>query len=79
MSRYRFEPRRLKAARDVAGLTQEGLARKLQEITVRTITRWESGEGEGPKGAQLVALADALEISPESLYVEGGDEEWVAA
>lgn len=62
----RFDTKVLKAARNTAGLSQEGVARELN-VALRTYIRWEQGMTQ-PKGAHLLALAEALKIGPEQLY-----------
>lgn len=57
----------MKEFRADAELTQEQLARVLGS-TLRTVTRWESGEAQPTAGA-LIALADALSRKPVDFYV----------
>jgi transcriptional regulator with XRE-family HTH domain len=58
---------RLRDRREVAGLTQTQLARKLPgTVEGGQVSRWERGES-FPTYANLVALARALECSEESL------------
>lgn len=56
----------IRTAREAAGLSQEGLARKL-DIALRTVTGWELSE-RLPRGRNLVALADALDHEPAWFY-----------
>lgn len=49
----------IKIARTSAGLTQRELARKVNDVTELTVSRWERGESR-PSERHLVALADAL-------------------
>jgi transcriptional regulator with XRE-family HTH domain len=72
---YQFSPERLRAARKAAGYTQERLARQLDSITLRTVQRWEIEPGGGPKGGDLLALADILGIAPEALYEAENDDD----
>lgn len=63
-----FDGSALRAARLAAGLTQEGLARKMG-VTLRTVTRWEESIGQ-PNGSKLIALAGLLGIDPDEFYVD---------
>lgn len=62
----RFDTEVLKDARSTAGLSQEGVARE-SGVALRTYIRWEQGMTQ-PKGAHLLALANALSLNPEQLY-----------
>ena len=57
---------RLRAARTVAGLTQEEVARRA-DLTLRQYVGLERGEGE-PRGRNLVQIATTLGITAESLF-----------
>jgi transcriptional regulator with XRE-family HTH domain len=56
----------IRTAREAAGLTQEGLARRAG-ITLRTVTGWELAE-RLPRGTNLVKLAAALDQEPSWFY-----------
>lgn len=57
---------RIKAARKSAGLTQKALAEKIGAAT-GTIQQYELGKRQ-PRIEQLQVIADALNVSPYSLY-----------
>lgn len=63
--------RRIKSARDAAGLTQLDLALKAN-VSPSTITRWEAGKL--PPVRELVRLSGVLGVEPGYL-VEGSDDE----
>lgn len=63
-----FDAELLKAIRAEQGITHEELARRAN-VTLRTVQRWQDGESE-PRGAQLLNLANALGVDPDSLYAE---------
>lgn len=48
---------KLKAARDKAGLTQQGLSERL-EISKRTIEKWENGSRVPPEYVQRLVLKE---------------------
>lgn len=50
----------------LAGRTSEDFAREI-DVTLRTVQRWRSGEGE-PQGAQLAKVAAALGRPVEWFY-----------
>ena len=65
---------RIKAAREAANLTQEQLGEKIG-VTGVTIMRYEKNQRE-PRLKQLVAIVDALEVSPGYLMgcmIDNGD------
>ncbi len=53
-------------ARMRAGLTQRRLADELG-VTIRTVQNWEWGKE--PSAGNFLRLADALDLSPQELYV----------
>jgi transcriptional regulator with XRE-family HTH domain len=57
---------RLRSAREETGLTQEGLARRV-DVPLRTYVRYEHGDSI-PKGDALVRLARALGTTAEDLF-----------
>ena len=63
----KFDTTAMLLARRRAGLTQAGVARKL-DLTVRAVQRWENGTGV-PSGKNLLRLAELLEIPTNELYV----------
>jgi transcriptional regulator with XRE-family HTH domain len=67
----------IRAAREAAGLTQEGLARQL-DIALRTVSSWEAAE-RLPRGRNLQALARALARDPSWFYAEHEPRRPVAA
>jgi transcriptional regulator with XRE-family HTH domain len=58
--------RRIAAARELADLTQQGLAQKAG-LTQATIGRIEKGRKPGVRVETLVAIAQALRVSADSL------------
>jgi transcriptional regulator with XRE-family HTH domain len=68
-----LSPQQLRSARQSAGLTQEELARAV-DVTLRTITRAEAGEGE-LRAITLARLARVLRQPMESFFVCGLDGE----
>ena len=79
-------PETLKVLRDKRGFSQEGLAKRAEQIkgasvSKRTIARIESGEirPEKVRAHTLESLAKALEVKPEALckpVTEISDDEW---
>jgi transcriptional regulator with XRE-family HTH domain len=68
----------LRAARVVAGHTQESLARAL-DVSTSTVQGWESkSDPRLPHGRNLQALADALEQEPGWFYAVHADAEAAA-
>jgi transcriptional regulator with XRE-family HTH domain len=67
MSAEQF-PARLRELRTEAGLTQDQLAEKAG-VKRGAIARWESGTRE-PSWSNVIALADALEVSTEAFRQE---------
>lgn len=63
-------PRRLKVARQMAGLTQQGVAEKLR-ITPQSVSGWERGETR-PDQDKLSVLARLYDKSVDWL-LQGGD------
>lgn len=58
----------IRARREAAGLTQRALARRLVGVeTTMTVSRWERGR-HSPSGANLGALADALDCDIADFY-----------
>lgn len=66
-SQIKFNSAAIRLARKRAGLTQEGLARKLC-VTHRTVQNWE--QGLEPSAGNFLRLAEMLDLSPEDLYVD---------
>jgi HTH-type transcriptional regulator, cell division transcriptional repressor len=58
----------VRSARDEAGLTQSQLAATLGVESV-TVSRWERAQNT-PSGDRLVALANALGVTPAWLYTD---------
>ena len=63
-----FSPRALKRTRARAALTLEVLSQK-SGVSIQQINRYEKGHV-SPREITILALADALEIDPDSLFVE---------
>ncbi len=63
-----FSPKALRWARARAKLTQQELAEK-SGISFQQINRYENGRTV-PREITVLALTDALEIDPDSLYIE---------
>lgn len=63
VGRYLFRGRPMKEARELAGLTQDFMAKKLG-ITIRQYCRWEYGEVE-LKPYQLSAINNLFGINPD--------------
>ena len=63
-----FSPKALKRARARAALTLEVLGKK-SGVSIQQINRYEKGHV-SPREITILALADALEIDPDSLFVE---------
>lgn len=57
---------RLKAAREAAGLRQIDLAAQIG-VSTATLSDWEAGKIEDPKASNLLAIAEALSVSPDSI------------
>lgn len=70
--RRRFSPSRLKSARERRGLTQ----REMSEAIVRDIRQYQRIEAGHmrPTPDQLAELADALEVTIDSLYAIPDEE-----
>lgn len=66
-SGFRFDSNHVRLARLRAGLTQEGLARKL-DVTSRTVARWEGGTAI-PSGENLLRIAGLLGVSTSDLWI----------
>lgn len=62
----------VKAAREMAGLTQDGLA-KAVEVTRAAVAQWESGRTQ-PSAGNFHALCKALHVEPESLLAVPDDK-----
>lgn len=60
---------RIRARREELGLTQEDVARTA-DVSNGQVYRWEAGKSR-PKGENAVALARALQTTPEHLYGAG--------
>lgn len=65
-----FSPAQLRASREGAGLSREQLAR-LVDRSVFSVAGYERGAAV-PSVAALVAMADALNVQTDALFVEGG-------
>lgn len=67
---------RIRTARGASGLSQNALARQINDPSISGgyISRWERGENM-PSWPNLQALADALGVSIASLLEEDDDEE----
>ena len=63
-----FSPKALKRARARAAFTLDALSQK-SGISIQQINRYEKGHVV-PREITVLALADALEIDPDDLYVE---------
>ncbi len=63
-----FSPKALKRTRARAALTLEVLSQK-SGVSIQQINRYEKGHV-SPREITILALADALEIDPDSLFVE---------
>jgi len=63
-----FSPKALKRARARAALTLEVLSQK-SGVSIQQINRYEKNHVI-PREITILALADALEIDPDSLYIE---------
>jgi len=63
---------RLREARKSAGLTQEALARRL-DVTVTTVSRWETGAFKPKSLDELYRIADTLGVRPSDLLAGNGD------
>lgn len=69
---------RVRAKRDEMGLSQEALAREL-ECSVKTVSRYETGEQRPRRGKRLSALARVLGVTEEWLeYGRGATGETIA-
>ncbi len=63
-----FSPKALKRTRARAALTLEVLSQK-SGVSIQQINRYEKGHV-SPREITILALADALEIDPDSLFIE---------
>jgi len=62
-----FDPAKLAELREAKGWSQQALAERVG-VGRTTVVAWEAGRAE-PKGGSLLALAEALEVPPENLYL----------
>jgi transcriptional regulator with XRE-family HTH domain len=60
---------RLRQRRAELGLTQEALASRMEGVTLRAYSRWESGEAI-PQDRNMSKIAAALELDMSDLVVE---------
>lgn len=57
---------RLKAAREASGMRQTDLA-ALIGVSTATLSDWEAGKIDEPKASNLLAIAEALNVSPDAI------------
>ncbi|WP_027944237.1 helix-turn-helix transcriptional regulator [Amycolatopsis taiwanensis] len=60
-----IDGRKVQQAREFAGLTQEGLGKKIG-VDRSTVSFWESGT-KSPRGANFRALCKVLKVKPSDL------------
>lgn len=65
----RFSGQKLKELRELAGFTQEDLARKARYRYSSGISRIEAGE-QVPRPRKIKAMAKILNVNPEKFFVE---------
>lgn len=72
----RFSGEKLRLMREIAGLTQIDMAKKVRYRSSSSIARIEAGE-QAPRPHKIKALAKILNIPPEDLFAEIEDQEAV--
>jgi transcriptional regulator with XRE-family HTH domain len=69
---WKFEPSRIRSAREVNDMTQAVLAEKAG-ITVQQLSVWENGEV-SPGQDSLMKLCNAMSCPPKYFFVSSGDD-----
>lgn len=62
---------KIRIKREALGISQKGLA-GLAKISAISLNRYENGK-QAPQGANLIAIATALQCKPEDLYGSEGE------